>query len=97
MEKVTQVQKRTLISFASISGKLNIRERDFVSMVVKDGAVIISPIGWHDKSQEYFWTDLWQNKMQESVSDLQECKFQMFETLGAVAKYAESLMRSDGE
>lgn len=96
-EKITQVQKKSLISLASISEELNIQEGDHVSMVVKDGVLTITPVGWHDKNQEYFWTDEWQNKMKQSVKDLQEGKFQTFESVEDVAKYAESLEDQIGE
>lgn len=96
-EKITQVQKRNLISLASISEQLNIKEGDYVSMIVTDGVLTITPVGWHDKSQEYFWTDEWQKKMKASVKDLEEGRFKTFDSLEDVAKFAESLEGQSGE
>lgn len=96
-EKITQVQKRNLISLASISEQLNIKEGDYVSMSVSNGVLTITPVGWHDKSQEYFWTEEWQSKMKESVKDLQEGRFQTFDSLEDVAKLAKSLEGQSGE
>jgi len=77
-EIIQQVQKRMLISLAQIAKRINIQEGDYVTLEERDGGVFIRPVSWHDKSQEYFWSDEWQGKMQRSAKALQEGRFKMF-------------------
>lgn len=75
---IQQVQKRMLISLAQIAKRINIQEGDYVMLEERDGGVFIRPVSWHDKSQEYFWSDEWQEKMQRSAKALQEGRFKAF-------------------
>lgn len=77
-ESIQQVQKRMLISLAKIAKTLNIREGDHVTLEIRDGGIFIKPVSWHDKSQEYFWSDEWQQKMKRSAEDIKDGKVKTF-------------------
>ena len=89
-EMIQQVQKRMLISLAQIAKKLNIKEGDHVALEVREEGIFIRPVAWHDKSQEYFWTEEWQQKMKRSAEALKEGKAKTFTS-------TEELMREMGE
>lgn len=89
-EIIQQVQKRMLISLAQIAKKIHIQEGDYVVLEERDGGVLIRPVSWHDKSQEYFWTDEWQEKMRRSAEALSEGKVKTFTN-------AEDLLKELGE
>ena len=90
MSVIQQVQKRMLISLAQVSKAANIREGDHVALEVREGGVFIRPVSWHDKSQEYFWSDEWQTKMRLSGDAIAEGKVKTFGD-------AESLLKELGE
>ncbi len=77
-EIIQQVQKRMLISLAQIAKSLDIKEGDHVLLEVREGGVYIKPVAWHDKTQEYFWSDVWQQKMKKSEEALKEGKIKTF-------------------
>jgi len=77
-EIIQQVQKRMLVSLAQIAKNLNIREGDHVALEERDGGVFIRLVSWHEKSQEYFWSDEWQQKMKRSAEAIKEGKVKAF-------------------
>lgn len=89
MEKILQVQKRHIISLASVSSELNIKEGDYISLEVKNGAIIIRPVAWHDKKQEYFWTEKWQNGMKKAMDDIEKGRYEVFDSLSDLTKRLE--------
>lgn len=89
-EVIQQVQKRMLVSLAQIAKKINIREGDYVALEERDGGIFIRPVSWHDKSQEYFWSHEWQQKMKRSAEALKEGKVKTFTS-------ADDLLKELGE
>jgi len=77
-EVIQQVQKRMLISLSQIAKKLNIQEGDYIALEERDGGIFIKPVAWHDKSQEYFWSEAWQGKMKQSTDALKEGRYKTF-------------------
>ncbi|WP_205668622.1 hypothetical protein [Ammoniphilus sp. CFH 90114] len=47
----------------------------------KDGGIFIRPVGWHDKSQEYFWTREWQEKMKRSKEAMDKGEYKSFDSV----------------
>ena len=87
---IQQVQKRMLVSLAQVARKLNIHEGDHVLLEERDGGIFICPVGWHEKNQEYFWNDQWQDMMKKSADDLALGRVQHFQDI-------KSLMEKLGE
>lgn len=85
-EIVQQVQKRMLISLAQVAKNLNLQEGDHVLIEERDGGIFIRPVAWHNKSQEYFWTKEWQDRMKRSLEDLEYGKYKKFENVGDLLK-----------
>lgn len=85
-EIIQQVQKRMLISLAQIAKRINIQEGDYVTIEERDGGVFIRPVSWHDKSQEYFWSKEWQEKMNRGAEALQNERFKTFTNTGDLLK-----------
>ncbi|MBE3555002.1 MAG: AbrB/MazE/SpoVT family DNA-binding domain-containing protein [Thermicanus sp.] len=85
-EIIQQVQKRMLISLAQVAKELNIKEGDHVLIEEKDGGIFIRPVAWHDKSQEYFWTEEWQEKMKRCTEDLKVGRYEKFDNMDALLK-----------
>lgn len=85
-EIVQQVQKRMLISLAQVSKNLKINEGDHVLLEERDGGIFIRPISWHDKNQEYFWTEEWQEKMKKSAKALEEGRFKTVQNTDELLK-----------
>lgn len=85
-EIIQQVQKRMLISLAQIAKKINIQEGDYVVLEERDGGIFIRPVSWHDKSQEYFWSVEWQEKMKRSAEALQNGRFKTFTNTNELLK-----------
>lgn len=81
-EIIQQVQKRMLISLAQIARRICIQEGDYVVLEERDGGIFIRPVSWHDKNQEYFWSDEWQGKMKRSSEALKEGKVKKFTNTG---------------
>ena len=79
-EVVVQVQKRMLVSLAQIAKELDLKEGDHVLLEERDGGIFIRPVGWHDKSQEYFWTKEWQEKMRRSKEAMDKGEYATFDT-----------------
>ncbi|MFA5384031.1 MAG: AbrB/MazE/SpoVT family DNA-binding domain-containing protein [Eubacteriales bacterium] len=77
-EVIQQVQKRMLISLSQIAKKLNIQEGDYIAIEERDGGIFIKPVAWHEKSQEYFWSEAWQEKMKHSADALKEGRYKTF-------------------
>jgi len=78
---IQQVQKRMLVSLAQVARNLNIHEGDHVLLEERDGGIFISPVGWHEKNQEYFWSEEWQNMMKKSAEDLAQGRVQRFQDI----------------
>lgn len=89
-EIIQQVQKRMLISLSQIAKKIDINEGDYVALEERDGGIFIRPVSWHDKSQEYFWSDVWQEKMKRSADAIHEGRVKIF-------KSADGLLKELGE
>jgi antitoxin component of MazEF toxin-antitoxin module len=89
MEKILQVQKRHIILLASVSSELNIKEGDYISLEVKNGAIIIRPVAWHVKKQAYFWTEKWQNGMKKAMDDIEKGRYEVFDSLSDLTKRLE--------
>lgn len=87
---IQQVQKRMIISLAQIAKKLDIKEGDHVALEVCEEGILLRPVAWHDKSQEYFWTEEWQQKMKRSAEALKEGKVKIFNN-------TEDLLKELGE
>jgi mRNA-degrading endonuclease YafQ of YafQ-DinJ toxin-antitoxin module len=88
---IQQVQKRMLISLAQIAKEINIKEGDHILIEERDGGIFLKPVGWHDKSQEYFWRDKWQEKMNESEKALQAGKYTTHNNVDDLLKELEEL------
>lgn len=89
-EIIQQVQKRMVISLAQIAKNLDIKEGDHISLELREGGIFIKPVAWHDRSQEYFWSEEWQQKMKRSTEALKEGKVKTFAN-------AEDLLKELGE
>lgn len=85
-EIIQQVQKRMLISLAQIAKGINIQEGDYVALEEHDGGILIRPVSWHDKNQEYFWSSEWQEKMKRSREALQKGHFKTFNNVNDLLK-----------
>ena len=85
-EIVQQVQKRMLISLAQIAKRIHIKEGDYVLLEERDGGVFIRPVSWHDKNQEYFWSDEWQEKMKRSAEAIEEGNVKSFTNIEGLLK-----------
>ena len=85
-EIVQQVQKRMLISLAQIAKRIRIKEGDYVMLEERDGGVFIRPVSWHDKNQEYFWSDEWQEKMKRSAEALKAGNVKSFTNIEGLLK-----------
>ena len=85
-EIVQQVQKRMLISLAQIAKRIHIKEGDYVLLEERDGGVFIRPVSWHDKNQEYFWSNEWQEKMKRSAEAIEEGNVKSFTNIEGLLK-----------
>ncbi|HAG11416.1 MAG TPA: transcriptional regulator [Desulfotomaculum sp.] len=84
---IQQVQKRMLISLSQIAKKLSIQEGDYIALEERDGGIFIKPVAWHDKSQEYFWSDSWQEKMKQSADALKEGRYKTFSNVDDLLEF----------
>lgn len=89
MEKILQVQKRKMLSLASISSELGIEEGDYVSMEVVDGVLLVKPVAWHDRNQDYIWEKSVQEKLKQSHKDIDDGKYEKFDSLDQFADFIE--------
>lgn len=89
-EIIQQVQKRMLISLVQIAKTLNLKEGDHVTLELRDGGIFIKPVAWHDKTQEYFWTEEWQQKIKQSAEAIKNGKIKTF-------NHTEDLLKELGE
>jgi AbrB family looped-hinge helix DNA binding protein len=79
MKTIQQVQKRMVFSLASIAEEANIKEGDYIEVDVKeDGSIVLTPVGFHKKSQEYFWSTDWQKMIAESEEALQNGQYKVY-------------------
>ena len=85
-EIVQQVQKRMLISLAQIAKRIRIKEGDYVMLEERDGGVFMRPVSWHDKNQEYFWSNEWQEKMKRSAEAIEEGNVKSFTNIEGLLK-----------
>lgn len=83
---IQQVQKRMLISLAQVAKELNLQEGDHVLIEEREGGIFIRPVSWHDKSQEYFWTKEWQDRMKRSLEDIEKGNYKKFENTDDLLK-----------
>lgn len=86
---IQQVQKRMLISLAQIAKEINIKEGDHIMIEERDGGIFLKPVSWHDKSQEYFWTEQWQEKLNASRKALQEGEYSTHSNVDDLLKELE--------
>ncbi|WP_298199876.1 AbrB/MazE/SpoVT family DNA-binding domain-containing protein [Desulfosporosinus sp.] len=91
MANVQQVQKRMLVSLAQIAKDINLNEGDYILIEKKDDGIFLRPIEWVDKNQKYFWTEQWQEKMQQSQQDLDNGNYKSFESMEDAIKDLEEL------
>ncbi|MDO0825677.1 AbrB/MazE/SpoVT family DNA-binding domain-containing protein [Desulfosporosinus nitroreducens] len=91
MANVQQVQKRMLVSLAQIAKDINLNEGDYILIEKKDDGIFLRPIEWVDKKQKYFWTEQWQEKMQQSQQDLDNGNYKSFESMEDAIKDLEEL------
>jgi hypothetical protein len=75
---IQKVQKRMLISLAEVSKDLDLHEGDYISIEEREGGIFLKPVAWHDKNQEYFWTDKWQEKMKKSKDALESGDYTVY-------------------
>jgi len=92
---IQQVQKRMLISLAQIAREANIKEGDHIMIEQRDGGIFLKPVSWHDKSQEYFWSEQWQEKMQASQKALQDGDYTTHSHADDLLKELENLDADD--
>lgn len=88
---IQQVQKRMLVSLAQVARKLNINEGDHVLLEERDGGIFICPVGWHEKNQEYFWSEKWQNMMKNSAEDIAQGRVRQFQDVRDADSFLEKL------
>jgi AbrB family looped-hinge helix DNA binding protein len=82
MKTIQQVQKRMVFSLASIAEEANIKEGDYIEVDVKeDGSIVLTPVGFHKKSQEYFWSPDWQKMIAESEEALQNSQYKVYKNV----------------
>lgn len=91
MANVQQIQKRMLVSLAQIAKDINLNEGDYILIEKKDDGIFLRPIEWVDKNQKYFWTEQWQEKMQQSQQDLDNGNYKSFESMEDAIKDLEEL------
>ncbi|SHH75413.1 AbrB/MazE/SpoVT family DNA-binding domain-containing protein [Desulfosporosinus lacus] len=94
MANVQQVQKRMLVSLAQIAKDINLNEGDYILIEKKDDGIFLRPIEWVDKKQKYFWTEQWQEKMQQSQQDLDNGNYKSFESMEDAIKDLEELVNA---
>lgn len=75
-----------LISLAQIAKEMNIKEGDHILLEERDGGIFLKPVGWHDKSQEYFWSEQWQEKMTSSQEALQKGNYTTYNNVEDMLK-----------
>lgn len=95
MPIVQQIQKRMLISLAQIAKDVNLHEGDHVVIEEKDGGIFLRPVDWVDKSQKYFWTEEWQQKMRRSQEALDKGEYKTFENMEDAIKDLEELVNAN--
>jgi hypothetical protein len=83
---IQQVQKRMLISLAQIAKQVGLKEGDHVLIEEKEGGVFIRPVAWHEKSQEYFWSEEWQAKMKRSKEAMDKGQYETFDKVDDLLK-----------
>ncbi|MGE4273988.1 MAG: AbrB/MazE/SpoVT family DNA-binding domain-containing protein [Desulfitobacterium sp.] len=91
MNNIQQVQKRMLVSLAQIAKEVNLNEGDYILIEKKDDGIFLRPVEWIDKSQKYFWTQPWQDKMKLSEEALEKGEYQTFERMEDAIKDLEEL------
>jgi len=91
MANVQQIQKRMLVSLAQIAKDINLNEGDYILIEKRDDGIFLRPIEWVDKNQKYFWTEQWQEKMQQSQQDLDNGNYKSFESMEDAIKDLEEL------
>ncbi|GAB6173065.1 transcriptional regulator [Paradesulfitobacterium aromaticivorans] len=95
MPIVQQIQKRMLVSLAQIAKDVNLHEGDHVVIEEKDGGIFLRPVDWVDKSQKYFWTEEWQQKMRRSQEALDKGEYKTFENMEDAIKDLEELVNAN--
>lgn len=85
-DQILQVQKRMLISLAQVAKGIDLHEGDHISVEVINGGIFLRPVAWHDKSQEYFWTEEWQKKVKRSQQNFEQGKYKTFDNVDDLIK-----------
>ena len=85
-EEVVTVQKRMLVSLAKLAKEINLGEGDHMIAEIVNGGIFLRPVGWHDKSQEYIWSDIWQERLKSSEEALLSGKYKKFDKVDDLLK-----------
>ena len=83
MNTVLQIRSNGQITLpTSVRKEANLNEGDLLEVILEqDGSLRLVPKVAIDRSQAYFWTKRWQQAEREVEEDLQEERFQDFDTL----------------
>jgi antitoxin component of MazEF toxin-antitoxin module len=81
IEEVVTVQKRMLVSLAKLAKEINLGEGDHLIAEIVNGGIFLRPVGWHDKNQEYIWSDKWQDKFKRAQDDLTKQNYKKFDNM----------------
>lgn len=93
---IVQIQKRMLISLAQIAKEANLHEGDHILIEKRDNGIFLRPVDWVDKSQKYFWTKEWQEKMRRSRDALDNGEYKSFDNMEDAIKDLEALVDANG-
>ena len=97
MEIVQQVQKRMLFSLAQISKNMDLKEGDYLVVEQVNGGIFLRPVNWHNKSQEYIWTEECQESIRRSEEDLKTGQYKTFANWDDCIKDLEEIMNADNK
>jgi AbrB family looped-hinge helix DNA binding protein len=88
LTKVTRNGQITLP--AAVRRVANIEEGDLIAVAVQGDRIILSPQKLIDKSQAYFWSDVWQKAELDASEDIAAGRVQEFEDVDALISELES-------
>ena len=75
-----------LVSLAKLAKEINLGEGDHMIAEIVNGGIFLRPVGWHDKSQEYIWSDKWQGKLKRATDDLENQNYEKFDSMEDLIK-----------
>jgi hypothetical protein len=85
-EEVVTIQKRMLVSLAKLAKEIHLEEGDHMIAEIIDGGIFLRPVGWHDKNQEYIWSEKWQEKLKNAKEDLEKGNYEKFDNMNDLIK-----------